>query len=138
MQRCSNSARIEYHHPTPFDTMKACAAALLGVAACGEKRHKHNRHEDYKDDVMPQGKAMHAIFAKSYEAFEITSHAFSRAPEAETDKRQLAKFAQVEKAEGSKFRYWHMPTMMAAKQWVNVIEERPLCLGGRQRQAQSL
>ena len=87
-----------------------------------EDADKYYSRENYKDDAMAKGKAMHADFVQSYEAFEAASKAFSNALEAENDKRQLAELAAVEKAEGRKFSYWHMSTMMAAKQLVNVIE----------------
>ncbi len=83
---------------------------------------KYYSRENYKDDQMAQGKAMHADIVKNYEAYDKATKAFSAALEVENDKRQLAQLAEVEKAEGRKYAYWHMSTMMSAKQLVNITE----------------
>ena len=104
------------------DAAKAYSAAVQTWGKTLEEADKYYSRENYKDDAMAQGKAMHADFVKNYESFDAASKAFSQALDAENDKRQAAELAAVEKAEGRKFRFWHMSTMAAAKQMVNVIE----------------
>ncbi len=101
---------------------KAYSSTVQAWGKSLEDADKYYSRENYKDDGMAQGKAMHADFVKNYEAFEAASKAFSNGLDAENDKRQLAELTAVEKAEGRKFNYWHMSSMMAAKQLVNVIE----------------
>lgn len=83
---------------------------------------KYYSREDYKDDAMAQGKAMHADFVKHYKAYNEATKKLATGLDAENDKRQLAQLAELEKAEGRKFNYWHMSTMLSAKQLVTLIE----------------
>lgn len=83
---------------------------------------KYYARENYKDDAMAQGKALHPELVSRYKAYNEATKALSIQLDVENDKRQLVQLAALEKAEGRKFNYWHMSTMLAAKQLVTLIE----------------
>ena len=102
---------------------KAYAETIQAWGKTLVEADKYYSRENYKDDQMAQGKAMHPDIVKNYDAYNAATKAFSAALEAENDKVHLAELAAVEKAEGRKYQYWHMSTMIAAKQLVNLIAE---------------
>lgn len=78
--------------------------------------------ENYKDDAMAQGKALHPELVKHYQAYDAATAELSAQLDAENDKLQLAQLSAVEKAEGRKFDYWHMSSMLTAKQLVTLLQ----------------
>ncbi len=102
---------------------KAYGSTLQVWGAKLQEADKYYEREDYKDDAFAKGKAMHPELVKAYEAFDGASKSFSAALDVENDKRQTARLAELEKSEGRKFDYWHLATMMSAKQLVHVIQE---------------
>ncbi|MFD1711256.1 DUF3829 domain-containing protein [Ottowia sp. GY511] len=102
---------------------KPYAAALTAWAGTLAEADKYYSRQDYKDDKMAKGKAMHADLVKHFEAFDTASKAFSQALETANDKRQTEQLAELEKSEGRKFNYWHIATMMNAKKLTKLISE---------------
>ena len=102
---------------------KPYAAALAAWAGTLAEADKYYSRQDYKDDKMAKGKAMHADLVKHFEAFDTASKAFSQALDAANDKRQTEQLAELEKSEGRKFNYWHIATMMNAKKLTKLISE---------------
>ncbi|WP_409309136.1 YiiG family protein [Pectobacterium sp. B1J-3] len=79
--------------------------------------------ENYKDDAMARGKAMHGDIVKHYAAFSTANRQFNQALEEANDERQLIQLAEIEKSEGRQFNYWYMATMLSAKQLVNLLTQ---------------
>lgn len=102
---------------------QAYSVTLTAWAKSLADADKYYAREDYKDDGMAQGKAMHADLAQHYKAYGQATTALSAALDVENDKRQLAQLQEVEKAQGRKFDYWHMSTMLTAKQLVTLVSE---------------
>lgn len=101
---------------------KAYAGALQPWAASLAEADQYYTREDYKDDAFAKGKAMHANLVTHYEAFETASRAYNQALDRENDKLQAARLAAVEQAEGRQFNYWHLATMISAKQLIEVLD----------------
>jgi hypothetical protein len=102
---------------------KAYSAAVQDLGASLAEADQYYSRQDYKDDAMAKGKAMHPQLAQHMQAFETAAKTFDRELGAENDKRQLARLAAVEKAEGRQFAYWHLASMIAARQLVGVVSE---------------
>ncbi|PJJ96476.1 hypothetical protein CO611_07850 [Lysobacteraceae bacterium NML03-0222] len=105
------------------EAAKAYAASLSVWAARLQEADKYYSNEDYKDDNMAKGKAMHTDFVAAYRAFDEASDRFSDALEEVGHKRRLEELATLEKSEGKKFRYWHLSASMNAESLINHITE---------------
>ena len=109
--------------PALDEAAKPYAAALAAWAGSLEEADKYYSRQDYKDDQMAKGKAMHADLVKHFEAFDTASKSFSQALDTANDQRQTAQLAELEKSEGRKFNYWQIATMMNAKKLTKIISE---------------
>lgn len=102
-------------------TVKVYANAVAAWTQTLEEADKYYNREDYKDDQMAKGKALHPELVKRYEAFSAASEAFSQALDVANDKRQAEQLVELEKSEGRKFNYWHISTMVTAKKLVKLV-----------------
>ena len=127
VKRCSEplqkAAQAQPAMPELDQAALAYASTLQAWAASLAEADKYYSREDYKDDAFAKGKAMHPELVKHYDAFEKAATAYNKALDQENDKLQAARLAAVEKAEGRKFRYWHLATMISAKQLVEVLDD---------------
>jgi len=71
--------------------------------------------QDYKDDRMAKGKALHPLLVAAWDAFESADHQLRRGVEAINDKRALEKLAEIEQSEGKQARYYVEAVMIKAK-----------------------
>lgn len=71
--------------------------------------------ENYKDDRMAKGKALHPRLVAAWDAFAIADKALRNGVEAVNDKRAEEKLAEIEKSEGRKARYHVQAVMIHAK-----------------------
>lgn len=71
--------------------------------------------ENYKDDKMAKGKALHPRLVAAWDAFGAADAQLRGAVDSISDRRALAKLAEIEKAEGRKLRYHVQALMIDAK-----------------------
>ena len=71
--------------------------------------------ENYKDDRMAKGKALHPRLVAAWDAFASADQKLRSGVEAINDKRALEKLAAIEKDEGRKARYHVEALMIQAK-----------------------
>jgi hypothetical protein len=71
--------------------------------------------ENYKDDKMAKGKALHPRLVAAWDAFESADKALRTNVEAINDKRALEKLAAIEQSEGKTARYQVEALMIQAK-----------------------
>lgn len=71
--------------------------------------------ENYKDDKMAKGKALHPRLVAAWDAFAAADKGLRANVEAINDKRALEKLASIEQAEGRKARYHIEALMIHAK-----------------------
>nr|WP_264293971.1 YiiG family protein [Diaphorobacter aerolatus] len=102
---------------------KNYSAALDAWGKTLVEANTYYERENFKDDAMAKGKAMHGDIVKHYAAFDSANQQFSNALETENDKRQLKQLAEIEKTEGRKYTYWQGMTMFTAKKAVNSLSE---------------
>lgn len=71
--------------------------------------------ENYKDDKMAKGKALHPRLVAAWDAFASADQKLRGEVEATNDRRALEKLAEIEKSEGRKTRYYVEALMIQAK-----------------------
>jgi hypothetical protein len=71
--------------------------------------------QDYKDDRMAKGKALHPRLVAAWEAFAGADKNLRRGVEAINDKRAAERLAEIERSEGRKARYHVEALMIHAK-----------------------
>jgi hypothetical protein len=71
--------------------------------------------ENYKDDKMAKGKALHPRLVAAWDAFASADQKLRGEVEAINDRRALEKLAEIEKSEGRKTRYYVEALMIQAK-----------------------
>lgn len=71
--------------------------------------------ENYKDDRMAKGKALHPRLVAAWDAFAGADQKLRRAVEDINDRRAAEKLAEIERGEGRKARYYVQALMIQAK-----------------------
>jgi len=78
--------------------------------------------QDYKDDKMAKGMALHPRLVAAWNAFESADQKLRSGVEAINDRRSLEKLAEIEKSEGKQARYYVEALMIQAKRVVRAEE----------------
>lgn len=78
--------------------------------------------ENYKDDKMAKGKALHPRLVAAWDAFADADQKLRAGLDVIQDKRALEELAEIEKAEGQKARYHVQALMMRAKRLINSLK----------------
>ncbi|MFJ5408441.1 YiiG family protein [Pectobacterium punjabense] len=118
-----NAAQSEPAMPALDTAAKDYSTAVTTWGQTLQEASTYYSRENYKDDAMARGKAMHGDIVKHYAAFNTASRQFNQALEEANDERQLKQLAEIEKSEGRQFNYWYMATMLSAKQLVNMLTQ---------------
>ena len=71
--------------------------------------------ENYKDDKMAKGKALHPRLVAAWDAFAAADKTLRSEVDAINDKRALEKLAEIEKTDGRNSRYYVEAVMINAK-----------------------
>jgi hypothetical protein len=71
--------------------------------------------QNYKDDRMAKGKALHPRLVAAWDAFAVADRDLRGEVEAINDRRALEKLAEIEKSDGRKTRYYVEAIMIHAK-----------------------
>jgi hypothetical protein len=100
-------------------TLEAAASAYADAVAKLEPLLKeaddYYTAENYKDDKMAKGKALHPRLVAAWDAFAAADKTLRGEVEAINDKRALEKLAAIEQSEGKKTRYYVEALMIKAK-----------------------
>jgi len=104
----------------PHDAaLEAAASAFADAASKLEPLLKeaddYYTAENYKDDKMGKGKALHPQLVAAWDAFAAADKTLRAEVEAINDKRAYEKLAEIEKSEGKKSRYYVEALMIDAK-----------------------
>ncbi|HEY0235956.1 MAG TPA: YiiG family protein [Afipia sp.] len=103
----------------PRDTdIEAAASAYVTAVTTLEPLLKeaddYYSQENYKDDKMAKGKALHPRLVAAWDAFALADKSLRANVEAINDKRALQRLAEIEKTEGRKARYYVEALMIQA------------------------
>ena len=93
----------------------AYADAVSKLAPLLKEADDYYTQENYKDDKMAKGKALHPQLVAGWDAFSVADHKLRDGLEAVHDKRALEKLAEIEKSEGRQARYYVEALMIQAK-----------------------
>jgi hypothetical protein len=80
------------------------------------------KQEDYKDDKMAKGRALHPRLVAAWDAFANADKALRTGVESINDKRALERLAAIEQSEGKKARYHVEAVMINAKRVVRSMD----------------
>ncbi|MBS0249058.1 MAG: YiiG family protein [Proteobacteria bacterium] len=96
----------------------AYAAAVGALEPLLKEADDYYTQENYKDDKMAKGKALHPKLVAAWDAFAGADQKLRGEVEAINDRRALEKLAAIEQSEGRKARYYVEATMIQAKRLV--------------------
>ena len=104
----------------PRDAALEAAASAYAEAASKlepllKEADDYYSQEDYKDDKMAKGKALHPRLVAAWDTFAAADRKLRDGVEAINDKRALEKLAEIEQSEGKKARYHVEALMINAK-----------------------
>ena len=93
----------------------AYVAAVTALEPLLKEADDYYDQEDYKDDRMARGKAMHPRLVAAWDAFAAADQSLRKGVEAVNDRRALERLAAIERSEGRKGRYHVEAAMIQAK-----------------------
>lgn len=104
----------------------AYAAAVTKLEPLLKEADDYYTQENYKDDRMAKGRALHPQLVAAWDAFAGADKALRNGVEAINDKRAAARLAEIEQSEGRKARYHVEALMIHAKRVLRAEEmEKP-------------
>jgi Protein of unknown function (DUF3829) len=104
----------------------AYAEAVSKLEPVLKEAEDYYRQEDYKDDKMAKGRALHPRLIAAWDAFASADQALRSNVETINDRRSLERLAAIEKQEGRKARYHVEALMMQAKRLARALDaEKP-------------
>jgi hypothetical protein len=109
---------MEPHDAALEAAATAYVAAVSALAPLLKEADAYYSREDYKDDKMAKGRALHPRLVAAWGAFASADQKLRDAVEAISDKRALEKLAAIERSEGRKARYYVEALMIQAKRVV--------------------
>jgi len=104
--------------PRDADLESAASAYVTAVVALEpllKEADDYYTQEDYKDDKMAKGKALHPRLVAAWTAFATADSNLRDRIEAIQDKMDVERLAEIEKSEGRKDRYYIQSLMLSAK-----------------------
>ena len=93
----------------------AYAKAVARLEPLLKEADDYYTQQDYKDDKMAKGKALHPLLVAAWDAFASADQKLRAGVEAINDKRALEKLAAIEQSEGKQARYHVEALMIQAK-----------------------
>ena len=93
----------------------AYAKAVAKLEPLLKEADDYYTQENYKDDKMAKGRALHPMLVAAWDAFESADKALRSNVEAINDKRAAEKLAAIEQSEGKQARYHVEALMIQAK-----------------------
>lgn len=106
---------MEPHEAALETTATAYADTVSKLEPLLKETDDYYSQENYKDDKMAKGKALHPRLVAAWDAFASADQKLRGEVEAINDRRALEKLAEIEKSEGRKTRYYVEALMIQAK-----------------------
>lgn len=106
---------LEPREPTLEAAASAYAEAVSKLEPLLKEADDYYQREDYKDDKMAKGKALHPRLVAAWDAFANADKQLRSGVEAINDKRALERLAEIESKEGKQARYHVEALMIQAK-----------------------
>jgi hypothetical protein len=106
---------LEPRDPALEAAATAYAEAVSRLEPLLKEADDYYTQQDYKDDKMAKGKALHPRLVAAWDAFASADQKLRSGVDAINDKRALEKLATIEQSEGRKARYHVEALMIQAK-----------------------
>lgn len=106
---------LEPHDAALEAAATAYARAVARLAPLLKEADDYYTQENYKDDKMAKGRALHPMLVAAWDAFESADKTLRSNVEAINDRRALEKLAAIEQNEGKQARYYVEALMIHAK-----------------------
>ena len=106
---------MEPHDAAIEAAATAYADAVSKLEPLLKETDDYYAQENYKDDKMAKGKALHPRLVAAWDAFAAADQKLRSEVEAINDRRAQEKLAEIEKSEGRKTRYYVEALMIQAK-----------------------
>jgi hypothetical protein len=106
---------VEPHDAELEAAASAYVEAVTRLEPLLKEADDYYRQQDYKDDRMAKGKALHPRLVAAWEAFASADKKLRAGVEAINDKHAAERLAEIERSEGRKARYHVAALMIAAK-----------------------
>ena len=116
---------LEPHEPELEDAASAYVEAVTALEPLLKETNAYYEQEDYKDDKMAKGKALHPRLVAAWEAFAAADTKLRERIETIQDKAAVEKLAEIEKSEGRKAHYYIEALMMSAKRLIRLQTAEP-------------
>ena len=100
----------------------AYADAVSKLEPLLKEADDYYKQEDYKDDKMAKGRALHPRLVAAWDAFASADKALRAGVESVNDKRAAERLAAIEQSEGKKARYHVEAVMIGAKRVLRSME----------------
>src|SRR5262249_20797721 len=108
------------------DAAAAYTDAVSKLEPLLKEADDYYRQEDYKDDKMAKGRALHPRLIAAWDAFASADQGLRANVETIDDKRSLERLAAIEKQEGRKARFHVEALMIQAKRLARTLDaEKP-------------
>jgi hypothetical protein len=115
---------IEPHDAAIEAAGSAYAEAAGALETLLKEADDYYEQQNYKDDKMAKGKALHPRLVAAWDSFERADKALRGEVEAINDKRALEKLAAIEASEGKKARYHVEALMIHAKRVLRTVDTK--------------
>lgn len=117
---------LDPHEPDLEAAATAYVTAVTALEPLLKEANDYYDQENYKDDKMAKGKALHPRLVAAWDAFSTADAALRTRIDEIQDRRALERLAEIEKAEGRSGRYYVESLMIEAKRVVRAeTAEKP-------------
>jgi hypothetical protein len=106
---------LEPHDAELEAAATAYAKAVSKLETLLKEADDYYTQQDYKDDKMAKGRALHPLLVAAWDAFESADKKLRGGVEAINDRRALEKLASIEQSDGRNALYFVEATMIRAK-----------------------
>ncbi len=115
VKKVASANTLEPHDADLEAAASAYADAVGKLEPLLKEADDYYTQENYKDDKMAKGKALHPQLVAAWDAFESADHRLRAGVEAVNDRRAVEKLAAIEQSEGKSARYQVEALMIQAK-----------------------
>jgi hypothetical protein len=121
-----DAANVMEPRDTALETAASSyVAAVVTLEPLLKDADDYYTQQNYKDDKMAKGKALHPRLMSAWAAFETADAQLNAGVDAVQDKRAVEDLAEIERKEGRKGRYHIQAMMLRAKTLVRVQSATP-------------
>jgi hypothetical protein len=126
--RAEAAAALEPREPTLDAAASAYVEAVVALEPLLKEADEYYSQENYKDDNMAKGKALHPRLVAAWDAFAKADQKLSADLDVLQDQEAARRLVQIEKTEGIKDRYHIEAVMISAKRLMRANDATPVDL----------